>query len=87
MLYNKNVPEFVDSSSTYNGISENRTIWVDYGFMHALNVEGEVFVEYLGEIKPDGRSRFHLGYDIVDIVKNPPIKYVNTNLRKNCFFG
>ena len=47
ILYNKNVPEFVDSSSTYNGISENRTIWVNYGFMHALNVEGKVFVEYM----------------------------------------
>ena len=47
-----------------------RTLWHERDSLLALNREGRVFVELLGDFKEDGRSRVHLGFEIVDIYKN-----------------
>jgi hypothetical protein len=47
-----------------------RTLWHERNSLLALNREGRVFVELLGDFKEDGRSRVHLGYEIVDIYKH-----------------
>ena len=52
---------------------ERRTCWyssVD-GAIHAYNLEGRVFVEFLGSLKSDGVSREQLGTEVVEITKEP----------------
>lgn len=84
IIYNKTVPETFISNIPVQGESanfnQNKTVWIEYGYLHALNVEGKVFIEYLGERKPNGRSNFHLGYDVVEISQYAPVKFVNTVL-------
>ncbi len=50
---------------------ELRTLWYDTldGLIHAYNREGRVFLEYLGNLDPDGVTREQLGYEIVNVVK------------------
>jgi hypothetical protein len=43
-----------------------RTLWNDQGNIHAYNAEGRVFVEFLGDPRPD-KTRVQLGYEIVDV--------------------
>jgi hypothetical protein len=52
---------------------EYRTFWYDQqqGWMLAYNREGRVFLELLGDPRPDGQTRLHLGFEIVDVIKNP----------------
>ncbi len=53
---------------------EYRTLWYDTldKQIHAYNSEGRVLVEYLGVLKPDGISRVHLGFEVVDVIKEIP---------------
>jgi hypothetical protein len=55
---------------------ERRTLWFDktvgVGQLHAYNVEGRIFVEYLGALKPgSGSVHEFLGADIVDVTRVP----------------
>ena len=59
--------------STNGTLRELRTLWYDQaqGFMQAFNHEGRVFVEILGDLRADGVTRNPLGFEIVDVVKQP----------------
>ena len=59
--------------NTNSALSELRTVWYDQsqGFLYAFNQEGRVLVEFLGDLREDGQTRFPLGYEIVDVVKQP----------------
>lgn len=54
-------------------LPELRTLWYDQqqGALYAYNQEGRVFVELLGDSRPDGQSRQQLGFEIVDVFKSP----------------
>ncbi|MEI6342190.1 MAG: hypothetical protein WCR07_09540 [Verrucomicrobiota bacterium] len=54
-------------------LSELRTVWYDQsqGYLYAFNQEGRVFVELLGDMREDGQTRNPLGFEIVDVVKQP----------------
>lgn len=56
-----------------NRLDETRTIWFDQeqGEIHAYNAEGRVFIELLGDLRTDGVNRQHLGFEIVDISRQP----------------
>ena len=58
---------------TNQALPELRTLWYDQGqgFIYAHNKEGRAFVEFLGDASPDGRTREHLGYEIVDVIRQP----------------
>ena len=62
-----------DSVISTNGLQELRTLWYDQqqGFMYAYNQEGRVFVELLGDLKDDNVSREQLGFEVVDVIKQP----------------
>ena len=53
-------------------LQELRTLWYDeqQKSILAYNREGRVFVEVLGDVRDDD-SRVHLGFEIVDVFKNP----------------
>ena len=63
-------------------LEETRTLWYDrqLGQILAYNLEGRVFVELLGDQNPDGRTRKHLGIEIVDVVKQPDAAPVSVDL-------
>ena len=46
-----------------------KTLWHQGDSLMALNAEGRVFVELLGDPREDGLTRYHLGYEIVDVFK------------------
>ncbi|MDB4712659.1 hypothetical protein OAF43_00380 [bacterium] len=80
IIYNSNFPrrvtaEFSDDWVTdkvediTQVLQEDRTLWFEYGSLHAYNAEGRVFVEYLGAAKENGIDRVHLGFEIVDVRK------------------
>ena len=87
IIYNNNFPRSVDEeykglgdSSITDGntnlqsLAELRTLWYDQtqGSIHAYNQTGRVFVEFLGDITgSDGQTRQHLGFEIVDVEKQP----------------
>ncbi|MCX6902649.1 MAG: hypothetical protein NTW03_04065, partial [Verrucomicrobia bacterium] len=85
VVYNNNFPRNVSQQyrgpgytsptegSTNQGLSELRTLWHDPGMacILAYNQEGRVFVEFLGDATPDGLRREHLGFEIVDVYRNP----------------
>ena len=55
-----------------------KTFWLEkignLGQFHAYNVEGRLFVEYLGNIRAGGGTDAvyeSLGYDVVEIVRAP----------------
>ncbi len=54
-------------------LQEKRTLWYDDAQrqIHAYNREGRVFVELLGDNQPDGASKVHLGFEIVDVFRQP----------------
>ena len=62
-----------DTVISTNGLKELRTLWYDQqqGFMYAYNLEGRVFVELLGDLKDDNVSREQLGFEVVDVIKQP----------------
>ena len=84
-VYNSNFPKTVDQEyhgpgytdptegSTNGTLQELRTVWYDQlqGGIYAYNFEGRLFVELLGDANPDGQTREHLGYEVVDVSKQP----------------
>ncbi len=50
------------------------------GYLHAYNTEGRVFMELLGDARPDGTTCESLGFEIVDIIKQPLPTDVRTEL-------
>jgi hypothetical protein len=68
-----------DSSPTDGGtnqpLPELRTLWYDQqqgqGTIYAYNIEGRAFLELLGDLRPDGQTREQLGFEIVDVFKQP----------------
>ena len=49
---------------------DTRTLWTDSGLIYANNKEGRVFVELLGNTVA-GAAREHLGYELVDVTREP----------------
>ena len=91
VIYNTNFPRrvaqaYIDPNQTpivdTNMLQETRTLWFDStrGQILAYNVEGRVFVELLGELGNDGVTRRFLGYEIVDVFKQPTPEDVTVNL-------
>ncbi|MBI4325987.1 MAG: hypothetical protein HY674_12070, partial [Chloroflexi bacterium] len=84
IVYNNNFPRTVVKEVTVPGRSsptdgttnallpELRTLWYEQqqGNIKAHNQEGRVFLELLGDARPDG-SRQHLGFEIVDVFRQP----------------
>lgn len=93
IAYNKNFPSNVVSEIVIEnvqpvapgGLQELRTFWFDQpggvagGFLHAYNREGRVFVELLGDVR-SGTAREHLGFEIVDITREPAAEDVTVEL-------
>ncbi len=88
VVYNNQVPERVASEYqggslivSTNPVPETRTLWYDRTTSQILayNREGRVFVELLGDVKPDG-TRQHLGYELVDILQQPVPQDVRVDL-------
>ena len=84
VVYNNNFPERVaheyralgQSSPVPPGtpiFEETRTLWYDQltGQIKAYNQEGRVFMELLGDSRPDGLTRAFLGFEIVDVIRQP----------------
>ena len=85
VVYNNNFPETVLAENVEPGDSyptdgtdneplpELRTLWYDGAqeSIFAYNREGRVFVELLGDSRADRQSREHLGFEIVDVFKQP----------------
>ena len=85
IVYDNNFPKTVDQEHREAGDSlptdgtsneplpELRTLWHDrsQGSIYAYNREGRVFVELLGDARPDGQSREHLGFEIADVFERP----------------
>jgi len=84
IVYNEAFPRTVDKEysdpsdtsptdgSDTQTLQELRTLWYDkqQGNLFAYNREGRVFVEILGDLRSDN-SRVHLGFEIVDVFKQP----------------
>ncbi len=76
-------PNYVPPVNPTNMSQETRTLWMDTGTtlaIHAYNAEGRVFVELLGGLNPDGITRQYLGFEIVDVAKQPRPSDVTTEL-------
>ena len=83
IVYNNYFPETVAQEYVAEGQSLptdatntfllRRTPWYDTARAQLLayNAEGRVFVELLGDTRPDGLSKEHLGFEIVDVMKQP----------------
>ncbi|MGA4577227.1 hypothetical protein [Limisphaera sp. VF-2] len=93
VVYNNNFPRRVDTPYRALGqtpivenpnaqLEESRTLWYESSRREILayNVEGRVFVELLGEAEPGGRTRRPLGYEIVDVIREPQPADVTTEL-------
>ena len=85
VVYNNNFPERVDTEVvipgaapivTSNTLQELRTLWYDDtggqagGQIRAYNVEGRIFMELLGDVRT-ANTRQHLGFEIVDVIRQP----------------
>ena len=95
IVYNNGFPRTVDAEyrgpgytsptdgSTNSTLQELRTLWYDQsqGFLSAYNFEGRIFIEFLGDLRADGQTRIPLGFELVDVVKQP------TPLDLNCDLG
>ncbi len=64
--------------------AEKRTLWASNiaGILqiHAYNLEGRIFVEYLGALKAGTNAQEFLGADIVEVVRSAPSTNVSVNL-------
>ncbi len=85
VVYNNNFPERVTNEVvipgaapvvTSNTLQELRTLWYDDaggqagGQIRAYNVEGRIFMELLGDVRGTS-TRQHLGFEIVDVIRQP----------------
>ena len=61
------------AGSGSGSFQDYRTLWYDkdQGNILAYNYEGRVFMELLGDARPDNQTREPLGFEIVDVSKNP----------------
>ncbi|MGZ0708682.1 hypothetical protein ACWPKO_10115 [Coraliomargarita sp. W4R53] len=63
--------------------SELRTLWFEktngIGELHAYNVSGRIFIEYLGALQEDGSQEF-LGADIVEVIQAAPATILTVEL-------
>ncbi|MCI0534484.1 MAG: hypothetical protein L0Z50_04585 [Verrucomicrobiales bacterium] len=82
IVYNNVFPERVTTAFPQSSViepdsskrlDEKRTLWYDstLGTISAYNVEGRVFLELLGDLREDKTTRQHLGFEIVDVVREP----------------
>ena len=87
IAYSRDFPRTVEATNVYVGpgdtspadgstnavLLEQRTLWYDQqqGTILAFNKEGRVFVELLGDPRSDGQTREPLGFEIVDVTRNP----------------
>ena len=69
------------SGTTNATLQELRTVWYDpaQGLILAYNAEGRVFMELLGDSTPSGAREF-LGFEIVDVFRQPAAQAVGTEL-------
>ena len=51
-------------------VVDTRTVWTDNGLIYANNKEGRLFLELLGNTVA-GNTRTHLGYEILDVTREP----------------
>ena len=94
MVYNNKFPERVSTEvvipgaapiTTSNTLQELRTLWYDDtggqvgGQIRAYNVEGRVFMELLGDVRGPN-TRHHLGFEIVDVIRQPAANDVTIEL-------
>lgn len=98
VVYNNNFPAkvaqpFVAEGQSFitaqtNLLQELRTLWYDdaQNTILAYNSEGRVFVEFLGDTRPD-QTKQHLGFEIVDVIRQPNPQDITTELgdRLNAF--
>ncbi len=81
-VYNAAFPEFVDQEYQpighqpivppgTNTFQSLRTVWFDGRLIRANNVEGRIFMELLGDDRTDGQSKNFLGFEIVDVTRQP----------------
>ncbi|GAA5122092.1 DUF642 domain-containing protein [Luteolibacter yonseiensis] len=52
------------------------------GQLHAYNVEGRIFIEYLGNVRLGGNIHEFIGSDVVEIVRVPEVHYNTVHLGK-----
>jgi hypothetical protein len=85
IIYNTLFPQFVTAEyvspyqsgptagTTNTSLQNLKTLYVDSNDrnLHAYNLEGRVFIELLGDLRPDGQTRVPLGIEIVDVSKQP----------------
>lgn len=82
IVYNSTVPERVAHEYVApdqvpivetNRLEETRTFWYDrgQGLIFAYNAEGRVFMELLGDVRASDNQRNSLGFEIVDISREP----------------
>ncbi len=76
--------EVRDPNNPFQFLAIKTTLWLsDIGSpktLRAYNVEGRVFIEYLGAVKPDGVSYEFLGADIVEVSQQAPATIVDVKL-------
>jgi hypothetical protein len=89
--YNAAFPQYVPTNEVFaaSGSSsvlgtnltfvDTRTVWAENGFINAFNKEGRLFVELLGNALTNG-SREHLGYELVDVTREPIVEDVTVEL-------
>lgn len=89
--YNAAFPQYVPTNEVFtaSGSSsvlgtnvtfvDTRTVWSENGFINAFNKEGRIFVELLGNSLTNG-SREHLGYELVDVTREPAVEDVTVEL-------
>ncbi|MEW6305985.1 MAG: hypothetical protein AB1705_21120, partial [Verrucomicrobiota bacterium] len=92
IIYNNNFPQKVAEeyqaigqvpiTDSTNMLQELRTLWYDQqlGQIYSYNKEGRVFVELLGDEREDKQTRIHLGFEIVDVVRQPNAEDVTIEL-------
>jgi hypothetical protein len=80
-VYNSIFREYVSSNEVVAAASPepfihgltDRTFWFDpaTSTFRARNLEGRLFVELLGDLRSDGLTRVPLGYELVDVSREP----------------
>lgn len=94
IVYNVSLPKTVASEyvapgqssitdgTTNQTLANLRTFYYDDtdGYLHAYNAEGRVFMELLGDARADGQTYDSLGFEIVDVIKQPLPADVTTEL-------
>ncbi|MBI4662173.1 MAG: hypothetical protein HY735_25420 [Verrucomicrobia bacterium] len=75
IVYNNAFPREVaqETVPSKSPVAVTNTLWLEstQGAILAYNREGRVFVELLGDTRAGGPSRQHLGFEIVDVFREP----------------